>query len=127
VPHRAAIERTLDGEDLPPGATISSAYQTVALPASGSATLRFWYRPGTADTANDFQRVLLLEPVTYRLLTKVMVTLENAATWHKAPAFDLAAYRGRSVVVYFETYNDSIAVGGRTWMYVDDVRVEVCQ
>ncbi|MCX6032114.1 MAG: DUF4397 domain-containing protein [Chloroflexi bacterium] len=121
------IERTLAGEDLPAGATISSVYQTIAIPASGSATLRFWYRPGTADTANDFQRVLLLDPTAYRLLDTVMVTLENATAWREAPAFDLAAYRGRSVVIYFETYNDSIEAEGRTWMYVDDVRVEVCQ
>ncbi len=56
------IERTLLGEAMPEGATISSVYQTVTLPASGSAALRFWYRPGTADAANDFQRVLLPNP-----------------------------------------------------------------
>ncbi len=119
------IERTLLGEAMPEGATISSVYQTVTLPAGTSATLRFWYRPGTMDTANDFQRVLLLDPITYRLLDTVMVTLENATSWREAPAFDLAAYRGRSVVVYFETYNDSIEAEGRTWMFVDEVRVEV--
>ena len=71
--------------------------------------------------------MLLLEPTTYRLLDTVMVTLEHATVWRAAPAFDLAAYRGRSVVVYFEAYNDSTEAEGRTWMLVDDVRVEVCQ
>ncbi len=55
-----------------------------------------------------------------------MVTLENATSWREAPAFDLGEYRERSVVVYFETYNDSTEVEGRTWMFVDDVRVDVC-
>jgi hypothetical protein len=121
------VERNLLGEDLPAGATFSSAYQTISIPTDArSVSLRFWWKPGTTDTANDFQRVLLLEPGTYRLVSVVMVTLENSPTWQEL-VFDLSVYRGRSVVLYFETYNDSAEAATRTWMFLDDVRVEVCR
>ena len=37
------------------------------------------------------------------------------------------AYRGRSLVLYFEVYNDGTGPQGRTWMFVDDVSVEACR
>jgi bacillopeptidase F (M6 metalloprotease family) len=38
--------------------------------------------------------------------------------------FDLMAYAGRTVKLYFGAYNDG--AGGVTGMYVDDVSLEVC-
>lgn len=122
-----AGERSLIGEVAPLGATYSSGYQTITIPAGlASATLRFWYRPGTQDASGDFQRVLLLEPGSYRMIEDLMRVLQNSTTWRQA-AFDLTAYRGRTVVLYFETYNDSTDAAGRTWMYLDDVSVEACK
>ncbi len=89
--------------------------------------MRFWHRPGTqATTGNgDFQRVLLLKPGTYAVVKTLTKMLTNSNTWHEA-RFDLAPYRGQSLVLYFEVYNDDIAAGPRTWMYVDDVEVISC-
>ncbi len=120
-------ERSLSGDIASEGGTYSSGHQTITIPAGAtSATLRFWYRPGTQDAGGDFQRVLLLEPGTYRVLRELMRVLQNSTAWRQA-SFDLRDYRGRSVVLYFETYNDSTDAAGRTWMVLDDVSVEACK
>ena len=107
----ARIETNLLGEAGILGATYSSGYQTVSIPSDAtSATLHFWYKPGADGTSSaDFQRVLLLTPVYYDLIKELMRVRLNSATWREA-SFDLTAYRGKSVVLYFETYNDSTAL-----------------
>ena len=119
-------ERNLLGELALAGASYSTAYQTVAIPAGArTVTLTFWYKPGSQGAGGDFQRVLLLRPGSYGFLATLMKTLDNAAEW-RAATFDLSAYRGQSVVLYFEVYNDNISAGPRTWMYVDEVSVRAC-
>jgi hypothetical protein len=126
-PALLAIERNLMGEMAPLGATYSTGYQTIAVPADAtSARLRFWYKLGTYAPSGDFQRVLLLEPGSYRLIKELRRWLEGGHTWREA-TFDLSAYRGRGLVVYFEVYNDNTGPEGRTWMFVDDVSVEACR
>lgn len=117
------------GELAVDAASYSTAYQTVAIPANvDTAQLTFWYRPGTQATSGnaDFQRVLLLKPGSYAVLKTLTKVLSNAGQWQQA-TYDLTAYRGQSVVVYFEVYNDNTSSGPRTWLYVDDVSVQGCQ
>ena len=119
-------ERNLLGELALAGASYSTAYQTVAIPAGArTVTLTYWYKPGTQATGGDFQRILLLRPGSYGLLATLMKTFENTTDW-RAATFDLSAYRGQSVVLYFEVYNDDISAGPRTWMFVDEVSVQAC-
>ena len=119
-------ERNLLGELAPLGASYSTAYQTITIPAGArTATLSFWHRPGTQASAGDFQRVMLLKPVTYGAIATVWKTLANSTDWQHT-TFDLTPYRGQSIVLYFEVYNDDISAGARTWMYVDDVSVQTC-
>ncbi len=119
-------ERNLLGELAPLGASYSTAYQTIAVPAGArTATLSFWHRPGSQASAGDFQRVMLLKPVTYDAIATVWKTLANSTNWQNT-TFDLTSYRGQSIVLYFEVYNDDISAGARTWMYVDDVSVQAC-
>ena len=119
-------ERNLLGELAPLGASYSTAYQTITVPAGArTATLSFWHRPGSQASAGDFQRVMLLKPVTYSVIATVWKTLANSTAWQHT-TFDLSPYRGQSIVLYFEVYNDDISAGARTWMYVDDVSVQVC-
>ncbi len=123
---RFAPEINLLGEVAPSGATFSSGYQTITIPwAAAAATLNFWYKPGTVATGNDYQRVLLLEPGSYAPIATLLRVLENDGVW-KWASFDLSAYRGRGLVLYFEVYNDSTAAAGRTWMFVDDISVRTC-
>jgi hypothetical protein len=125
----AVAESNLFGELAPLGASYSTMYQTVSLPAQADAlTLQFWYRPGTEAAASnaDFQRVMLLKPGSYAVLKTLVKMLSNAGQWQIA-TYDLTAYRGQSVVVYFEVYNDNTTGSPRTWMYVDDVSVTRCE
>ncbi len=128
-PMGGGLSYNLLGELAPDGASYSTAYQTVSIPADGpTVQLTFWYRPGTEATSGnaDFQRVLLLKPGSYSLLKTLTKMLSSAGVWQYA-TYDLTAYRGQSVVVYFEVYNDNTAASPRTWLYVDDVSVQGCQ
>ena len=101
-----APERNLLGELAPLAGSYSSGYQTISIPAdAANATLTFWYYPATNAGSGDYQRVMLLQPGTYTLIQKLTQKLENDRTWKQA-SFDLSAYRGRSVVLYFEVFND---------------------
>ena len=119
-------ERNLIGDIAPDGASYSSGYQTISIPSNtASATMSFWWKPFTQDPVNDFQRVLLLD-ANYNLLATLMTARDNSGIWQQK-SFDLTKYKGRSVVVYFETYNNDVAAAsGRTWMFVDDVSVVAC-
>ena len=66
----ARVEYNLLGEAGIFGATYSSGYQTVSIPAGlASATLHFCYWPGSQDTTGiDFQRALVLQPGEYHVL-----------------------------------------------------------
>ena len=121
-----AHERNLLGELAPLAGSFSSGYQTISIPTdAANATLTFWYYPATNAVSGDYGRVMLLQPGTYALIQKLMQKLENDRTWKQA-SFDLSSYRGRSVVLYFEVFNDSTTGADLTWMYLDDVSVSAC-
>jgi hypothetical protein len=103
--------------------TYSTAYQSVSIPANASSailTARLWR--GTQDGAGDRQELLLLNS-RYGLLRILQRGLGGDGAW-QAARFDLTSHRGQTVVVYFNTYNDGD--GRRSWMHVDDVRLDVC-
>jgi hypothetical protein len=125
-PWAVGRERNALGELAPLGGSYSSGYQTISIPLeAATAALTYWYYPATNDTAGDYQRVMLLKPGSYGLIRKLTQTLENDRIWKRA-SFDLSEYRGQSVVLYFEVFNDSVDGAEPTWMYVDDVSVEAC-
>ncbi|MCW5849669.1 MAG: hypothetical protein KIT87_06275 [Anaerolineae bacterium] len=132
----------------------SSAYQSVVIPWDAqSARLTFWFKPfteeperakvgedwkdydpgrvirgealdGRADktTAGDYQEALILDR-NYRVLRTIFRTESNFGQWAQITV-DLTAYRGMRVVPYFNAFNDGD--GRRSWMFVDDVSLEVC-
>jgi hypothetical protein len=53
----------------------------------------------------------------------VLRRVQNDGQWHKV-TYDLSPYKGMRINLYFNTINDGD--GQRTWMYVDDVSVNVC-
>ncbi len=119
-------ERNLLGELAPDGASYSTAYQTLTVPAAAdTVTLALWRRPGAQATSSDFQRALLLKPGTYAVIKTLFKTLTHATTWQRVE-YDLTPYRGQSLVLYFEVYNDDVSAGARTWMYLDDVSAQAC-
>ena len=77
--------------------------------------------PNPPNTA-DRQEVILLrsELGTEVILQRVR---QNDPGWVQA-VVDLTPFRGQSLVLYFNVYNDGN--GLRTWQYLDDVEIGVC-
>lgn len=132
----------------------SSAYQSVVIPADAqSARLTFWFKPHTEEpvqekvgedwtdyqpgrvirgesmdarpgktTAGDYQEALILDRY-YNPLRTIFRTESNFGAWAQMTV-DVTAYKGRRIVPYFNVFNDGD--GRNTWMFVDDVSLEVC-
>lgn len=101
----------------------SSAYQVVHLPEeTTSAALGLWLQRHTDDTAGDWQQAMLLNERA-QVERVLMNLLSNDGVWSYAEV-DLSAYAGQTIYIYFNVINDGD--GARTWMYVDDVSLEVC-
>lgn len=133
----------------------SSAYQQISIPVGATnPTLSFWYKAHTEDTIRgdwkggdqigydpaavlsgrasaksiralgDWQEMLILDE-NYRLLSGGVVLRQtrNDGTWLHM-TYDLSPYKGMNIVLYFNVINDGN--GKRTWMYVDDVSVNLC-
>ena len=102
----------------------SSVRQSIAVPAGiGSAALTFWYYPLSDLDAGDRQECLLLDKDD-RVLAILIRTNGNAAAWTRM-SYDLSAYAGQTVKLYFDAYNDGDG-NGVTGFYLDDVSVESC-
>lgn len=132
----------------------SSAYQLVTIPANADqVTLKFWARRFTQETTRgdvdptadlydpgavieetidwargerakeDYQEVLILSQGCYNWLATLMRTRSNDGVWTEY-TYDVSTFAGQKIVVYFDVINDGD--GQRSWMYVDDVQLEVC-
>jgi nucleoid-associated protein YgaU len=112
------------------GSSFSSARQSVAIPATANyVTLRWWQWAGTAeaaavlpDTNSDRQEVLLLTPAE-QVLAVLQRTRQNSIGWQEQQV-DLSPYRGRTVDLYFNVYNDGNGLA--TWLYLDEVSLLDC-
>lgn len=117
----------------PPGGTpavvtFSSIRQLVTLPfTTGRLELRWWKllrteQAGTPGQYTDRQDLILLssglQPI--QILRR---ELRNDNVWVQ-DVVDLTPYRGQSLYIYFNAYNDGN--NSRTWMYLDDVRLNSC-
>ncbi|MCZ7569008.1 MAG: immune inhibitor A [Ardenticatenaceae bacterium] len=74
-----------------------------------------------APLTQDVQTAWILDS-GFHLVANIFSQLSNSGIWTYA-SFDLTAYRGQTIYVYFDTFNDGD--GSRSWMYVDDVSVQV--
>lgn len=104
----------------------SSVRQAVHIPPDAdSATLSFWYWPATQDRSNSWQSVFIYdEGLNHPPLEQVLKKTSNAQAWVRHE-FDLMDYRGQTIILYFNAVNDGDN-RGVTWMYLDDVRVDIC-
>ncbi|MEZ4728359.1 MAG: hypothetical protein R3E79_14595 [Caldilineaceae bacterium] len=103
----------------------SSAYQTVVLPSTAAQVLlSYWEQPGGNSDGADYRETLLLNtsygPVA--TLERTSQTVTDGA-W-QARSFDLTAYRGQTLVLYLNVYNNGS--GSQLWRYVDQVAVLAC-
>ncbi|MCB0134023.1 MAG: hypothetical protein KDD75_02810 [Caldilineaceae bacterium] len=99
-------------------------------PLATSASLTWWRLDRSEEApipdpgpAADRQDVILLNPdfSTAGILSR---TRQNSGTWQQQPPVDLTSYRGKSLLLYFNVFNDGN--GLRTWQFVDDVTLTVC-
>ena len=85
--------------------------QTVVLPATlGTATLSFYLHIDTAETgtaANDTLTVQLLNSAGTALTTLATYSNLNKATGYTQRTFDVSAYKGQTVQVYFKGVENS--------------------
>lgn len=102
----------------------STAYQRVTIPANAqTVTLTYWEKAGGGSDGVDYREILLLR-TNYTTLRQVERTSERGNDQWSARSFDLSTFRGQTVVVYFNVFNN----GGGTRMvnYVDDIALTSC-
>ena len=105
----------------------SSVYQEVTIPENAvSVALSFWYYPISQDTVQyDWQEVIVYDQtLSHRLAWAMPRVCSNRQTWTHY-TFNLMPYKGQTIVLYFNVYNDGV-VDLTTAMYLDDVSVQVC-
>jgi hypothetical protein len=102
-----------------------SVYQTIAIPAgSGAATLRFWLAIDTEETGTTAYDTLTAQVrSTTNAVLRTLATYSNAnASGYVQRSFDVSAYRGQTVRIYFGGSEDSSLA---TSFVVDDVSLVV--
>lgn len=107
--------------------------QAVHIPAdANSAFLSFWFWPATEEwgaSATDRQQMIVyIGDFADRNLGAIILNNNaNTQAWTKLRLnlLDLLPLRGQTVHLYFNVINYGIN-GRRTWMYLDDVSLQVC-
>jgi len=99
----------------------STLAQAIAIPAgASSATLSFWYWPGTVDTVYyDWQEVQIRR-TDGQILTQVLRVCSNAQNWVQV-TYDLTSFKGQTIQLWFNAHQDGY--GDLTYMYLDDITV----
>jgi hypothetical protein len=105
--------------------SFSSARQTVTIPADATqAQLSFWYYAVvTGAPAGDYMEMTLLSADGYTVLRRLWYSQADSRAWNPL-SFDLLPWRGQTVQVYFNTFNDG--TGGTAGMLLDDVSLVMC-
>jgi len=104
----------------------SSAWQQVSIPANAtSANLSFWLFQRSVDGIDgyDVQLMLLLDS-NKREFERPVNVRSDSRTWTQYQ-FDLKKYAGKTVWVYFGTYNNGW--NSTMAMYTDDVSLMICK
>ncbi len=102
----------------------SSFRQKIKLPRGyRTAFLEFWHYTISNQESGDYQELVILDGNTGRTLDVMWRVNRNDQAWQQE-RFDMTRYLGKSIVVYFNTYNNGH--NGRASMYVDDVSLKIC-
>jgi hypothetical protein len=114
---------------IPPGnanrLAYSTVYQRVTIPADAVApvTLRYAFRSSGPADGYDFRETLLLNSSYSYLATLERTYVAGTDKW-VLRSFDVTAYRGKTIVVYFNVYNNGSST--QKWGYVDRVFLGSC-
>ncbi len=114
--HSLLLQTTNDNQ----GGSYNYAYRTVSLPSSGPINLSAWLKQSTVDGIRwDQQRIYLTDTSGNVLGGDLMYTLSNSG-WHQV-SYDLSAYAGQTVRIYFAVHDDGAGDPSRMW--IDDVSI----
>jgi kumamolisin len=123
-PHTGSYSAWLGGYN----SGTDTIYQQVTIPSTAtSASLSYWWYMTTQEaccTPYDYMYARVLNSSGTVLAT--LQTLNNASTantWTKS-TFNLLAYKGQTIRVYFKVTTD---VSLPTSFFIDDVSLNVCQ
>jgi len=105
--------------------SFSSARQTVSIPpGSARATLSFWfYAIAEAPATLDYMELVIFNADGSAIQGKPWRSHNDSKMWNQV-SFDLSAWRGQTIQLYFNVYNDG--KGGRAAMFLDDVSLSAC-
>jgi len=102
----------------------STAYQTVALPATAEQiVLTYWERPGATGDSGDYREVVALRTDFTVLRSLERQTGGGNDQWTQR-TFDVTDLRGQSLVLYFNVYNNGS--GAILVNYLDDISLQSC-
>lgn len=125
--HSGSYAMRLGIPDGPNVQTFSSIRQTVSIPAdAANVEITFWvYLMSTETGGQDHQEFVVLSPADGSTLALPWrVWYDNSRTWMQQ-RINLTQFRGQSIVVYFNAYNDG--AGGVTSMVIDDISLLACR
>ena len=125
--HSGSYAMRLGIPDGPNVQTFSSIRQTVSIPAdAANIEITFWvYLMSTETGGQDHQEFVVLSPADGSTLALPWrVWYDNSRTWMQQ-RINLTQFRGQSIVVYFNAYNDG--AGGVTSMVIDDISLLACR
>jgi len=122
--HAGSYKAWLDGYG---SAHTDTLYQTVTIPADAtSATLAFWLKVAsdetTTTTAYDTLKVQVRSGANAVLATLATYSNLNKGSTYVQKSFDLSAYKGQTVRIYFEGVEGSTV---STAFLIDDVTLNV--
>lgn len=103
----------------------STIFQRITIPADAETPvlLRYMERThGAADTA-DYREALLLNS-SYGFVARLERSFAAGDETWRERVFDLSTYRGRTLVLYFNVYNDGS--GSQMWSYLDRIELGSC-
>ena len=103
----------------------SSAYQLVTIPSSAhTANLSFYYWPASNDSSSyGWQEADVIDS-SGQVLQQLFVNTTNDQTWIQMN-FDLSSYAGQTIGIQFLDNENSGGQSYYTYMYVDDVTLNV--
>jgi subtilisin family serine protease len=104
-----------------------SAYQTITIPATAcSASLSFWVKITTTETTTTtaYDKLAILSRDTAGVVKATLATYSNLnkSTAYAQKTFDLAAYKGQTIRVYFNGTEDSTL---QTSFFLDNTAVSI--
>ncbi|MEM7535513.1 MAG: hypothetical protein AAF639_25280 [Chloroflexota bacterium] len=124
------------------GAAISAIYQDIEIPLDVSTLTLFysaWPQTNMPDNRPkyiaDSQEVLLLNPISNRILAELHKDVQNEDKWQYYEV-DLGSYidelqvyesqHSRYVRLYFKAFTSNIHDNVYTWMLLDDISIHAC-